>query len=101
MKAQTPHVCSVPDIDAILRDIESPDETVRASAVRLLCPCRSGWEQFKEHLPLIRQLPMCQNRVRRSSVTANAINAVVPNLSLKISAVRAECCDGAKNASLS
>jgi len=52
MKAQTPHVCSVPDIDAILRDIESPDETVRASAVRLLCPCRSGWEPFKEHLPL-------------------------------------------------
>jgi len=56
MKAQTPHVCSVPDIDAILRDIESPDETVCASAVRLLCPCRFGWEPFKEHLPLIRQL---------------------------------------------
>ena len=55
MKDKNQHVCSVPDWDVILSDTQSPDETVRASAVCSLCPCRSGWELFEAHLPLIRQ----------------------------------------------
>ncbi len=50
------HACSAINLDAILHDIESPDENVRAAAVRSLCPCRSGWEPFEKNLPLIRQL---------------------------------------------
>ena len=67
MKANPPHVCVVPDMDAILRDIESPDETVRASAVRSLCPCRSGWEFFEAYLPLIRQLQKDSSPLVRAS----------------------------------
>jgi hypothetical protein len=67
MKAKNPHICSIPDMDAILRDIESPDETVRASAVRTLCPCRSGWDYFEANLPLIRQLQKDASPLVRAS----------------------------------
>lgn len=67
MKAKTQHVCVVSDMNAILRDIESPDEAVRAAAVRSLCPCRSGWKLFEAHLPLIRQLQKDSSPLVRAS----------------------------------
>ena len=48
--------CKVLDVNHVLTDIHSADEHVRASAVRSLCPCRSGWGPFEEHLHLIKAL---------------------------------------------
>lgn len=55
------------DLQRILRDLESPDEEVRASALREVCPCRMSWESFellrkpalrlrKDPSPLVRKL---------------------------------------------
>jgi hypothetical protein len=48
--------CEVLDVERVLRDIQSDDEDVRARAVRSLCPCRSGWGPFEQHLHLISAL---------------------------------------------
>ena len=64
------HACSALDLDAVLHDIQSSDEKVRASAVRSLCPCRSGWEPFEANLELIRQLQHDPSPV----VRANALH---------------------------
>jgi hypothetical protein len=34
------------DIDQILADMQSPDEHIRAKAVRQICPCRMPWDVF-------------------------------------------------------
>jgi hypothetical protein len=41
------------EISRLMRDIQSPDEAVRARAVRSLCPCRLGWGPFQECLKQI------------------------------------------------
>ncbi len=48
--------CIVLDIERVLGDIHSDDDAVRARAVRSLCPCRSGWGAFEQHLPMIEAL---------------------------------------------
>ena len=44
-----------PDIDSerLLRDVQSPDETVRGKAVCSLCPCHAGWAAFERHVSLV------------------------------------------------
>jgi hypothetical protein len=42
------HVPSAEEIAGLLADMESPDEQVRAQAVRQVCPCRLPWEVFSE-----------------------------------------------------
>jgi hypothetical protein len=49
------------DLARILTEMESPDEAVRAQAVRQLCPCRVSWEVYDQvrkiaHHPLSRVL---------------------------------------------
>ena len=48
--------CEPIDVERVLADIRSEDETVRARAVRSLCPCRSGWGPFEQHIHLIQKL---------------------------------------------
>ena len=40
--------CAAVDLERLLSDLQSPDETVRARAVRSLCPCHAGWERFEQ-----------------------------------------------------
>ncbi len=35
------------DVARILRDLDSPEEDVRANALREVCPCRMSWETFE------------------------------------------------------
>jgi len=44
------------DFSAVIADMESSDEMVRAKAVRSLCPCHGGWEPFERHLSRIKLL---------------------------------------------
>ena len=40
----------------LLADLESPDEEVRTRALGSLCPCRSEWELFEQHVKSISRL---------------------------------------------
>jgi len=42
--------------DNLASDLRSPDESVRARALGLLCPCRNGWELFQQHAHIVSQL---------------------------------------------
>ena len=48
-------VCSPIDTECLLLDMQSPDEEVRAGAVRSLCPCHAGWEVFERHVTVVFQ----------------------------------------------
>ena len=39
-----------PDIGRVLPNLQSPNEEVRGDAVRALCPCHVGWEEFEGHV---------------------------------------------------
>ena len=45
--------CPAIDSERLLRDMQSPDETVRGKAVRGLCPCHAGWAAFERHVSLV------------------------------------------------
>ena len=53
-KEHTP--CSQADADALLRDLDSPDDSARAKAVRSLCPCRLGWTAFEQGVETLYKL---------------------------------------------
>ena len=40
----------------LLADLESSDEDVRTRALESLCPCRSDWELFEQHVKSISRL---------------------------------------------
>jgi hypothetical protein len=42
------HPASTADIARLLAEMQSPDEHVRAEAVRQVCPCRMPWEVFRQ-----------------------------------------------------
>ncbi|HZO92090.1 MAG TPA: hypothetical protein VFB38_27475 [Chthonomonadaceae bacterium] len=44
------------DLERFLTDIQSPDESVRAKAVRRVCPCRMGWEVFEQYMRVVTQM---------------------------------------------
>src|ERR1041384_3160393 len=44
------------DRDLLLADLQSPYELVRGKAVSSLCPCRSGWELFQQHVHIVSRL---------------------------------------------
>ncbi len=48
--------CAAVDLERLLLDLQSPDETVRAKAVRSLCPCHAGWKRFEELFSVVSQL---------------------------------------------
>jgi hypothetical protein len=54
----------------LLSNLQSPDEFVRVEALGSLCPCRSDWELFEEHVKSISQLT--KNKCR--SIRARALH---------------------------
>jgi hypothetical protein len=47
VEAQRAHPASAADLARLLAELQSPDERVRARAVRQVCPCRLPWEVFR------------------------------------------------------
>ena len=64
---KNPESCIVIPLDRILQDLQSPEEAVRAKAVRALCPCRSGWEGFEQCWSLLETLTKDASPVVRAS----------------------------------
>ena len=48
--------CAAVELERLLLDLQAPDETVRAKAVRSLCPCHAGWEMFEQLFSVVSQL---------------------------------------------
>ena len=44
------------DSKRLLSELESSDEAVRLKALGSLCPCRSGWEIFEQHMDVVVRL---------------------------------------------
>lgn len=44
------------DLAAILDELTSSDDEVRARALDHLCPCRAPWEVYEQHLVIVRAL---------------------------------------------
>lgn len=56
MRKKKRAACAAVDPVRLLSELESADETVRAKAVRSLCPCHAGWELFERHIGLVSRL---------------------------------------------
>jgi len=52
----------------VLANLESPDELVRARALRQLCPCHS-WHRYEQHIDLVRRFRKDPSPVVRSVAT--------------------------------
>ena len=48
--------CATVDLERLLVSLQSPDEAIRAKAVRSLCPCRAGWQLFEQHMDIVARL---------------------------------------------
>lgn len=48
--------CVAVDAERLISELQSPDEIIRAKAVRSLCPCHAGWELFERHIGVVSQL---------------------------------------------
>jgi hypothetical protein len=48
--------CSPLEIEALRRDLESPDDAARAKAARSVCPCRLGWTAFEQSIETLSKL---------------------------------------------
>jgi hypothetical protein len=69
LKRKKPTACVPIDREQLLQDIQSPDEQVRARAVRSLCPCHAGWEVFETHLDVVSRLTKDPDReVRKNAL---------------------------------
>jgi hypothetical protein len=42
------HSPDAADLDRLLAEMQSPDERIRAHAVRQVCPCHMPWEVFRQ-----------------------------------------------------
>lgn len=58
------------DIERLLAEMRSPDEGVRAQAVREACPCRLPWDVFRQVRPAAKRL----QRDPSPLVRANALH---------------------------
>jgi hypothetical protein len=64
------------DLERLLLDLQSPDETVRTKAVGSLCPCHAGWERFEQLFSVVSQLTQDSSpavRVRALHVYEDAL----------------------------
>lgn len=57
--------CAASDTVRLMSDLRSPDEAVRAGAVRSLCPCHAGWELFEQHVREVLRLEKDRSRFVR------------------------------------
>lgn len=56
MRKKNHAACVAVDSGRLISELQSPDETIRAKAVRSLCPCHAGWELFEQHIGVVSQL---------------------------------------------
>lgn len=54
-----------PDVKHLVADLQVTDEQVRGDAVRSLCPCHAGWDQFQQHVRSLSRLLRDPSRVVR------------------------------------
>ncbi len=55
-KKKKSDACHDVDERRLSEELRSPDEAVRAKAVRSLCPCHAGWELFERHVGAVSRL---------------------------------------------
>ncbi len=67
------------DVERILAELASPDERVRARAVRQICPCRMPWSMFYR----LRKAAARLKRDRSPLVRANALHVEVDARSVR------------------
>ena len=65
-RKHTANHCASLDIESLRLDLQSPDDAVRARAVRALCPCHAGWQPFEEHIQLLAELQKDASHLVRS-----------------------------------
>jgi len=70
MSKKNRDACQGIDHERLLCELQSPDEAVRARAVRSLCPCHAGWELFEQHVVAVLRLEKDQS----PAVRANALH---------------------------
>ena len=44
------------DSERLLSELQSPDEIVRAKAIRSLCPCHAAWSAFEQFIGVLSRL---------------------------------------------
>ena len=69
------------DLARILAELESPDEVVRARAVRQVCPCRVSWEVFDRLRKVAQQMqrdpsPLVRANARHVEEDAREVRAL-------------------------
>ena len=69
------------DVARILAELQSPDEVVRAKAVRQVCPCRVSWEVFDHLRKVVQHLqrdpsPLVRAYARHVEEDANEVRAL-------------------------
>jgi hypothetical protein len=50
------HSASAADIEGLVAEMHSPDEHLRAAAIRQVCPCRMSWEVFGQLRKAVQRL---------------------------------------------
>jgi hypothetical protein len=55
------------DLDALMHDLHSIDDAMRARAVRSICPCRLGWDAFQHCMDTVKQLQKDPNPAVRAA----------------------------------
>jgi len=58
--------CAAAESERLISDLQSPEEAIRAKAVRSLCPCHAGWELFEQHIGAVSQLEKDSSRAVRA-----------------------------------
>lgn len=71
---------ATPDIECLLRNLESPDEEVRGDAVRGLCPCHAGWDVFEQQVSVV----LLSLKDRSREVRAQALHVLEDAARLQI-----------------
>ena len=56
MRKKKRAACVALDAERLISELQSPDETVRAKAVRSLCPCHAGWDAFEQLISVVSRL---------------------------------------------
>jgi hypothetical protein len=56
MRKKKHAACVAVDAVRLISELQSSDETIRAKAVRSLCPCHAGWELFERLIGIVSQL---------------------------------------------
>jgi hypothetical protein len=69
------------DVARILAELQSPDEVVRAKAVRQVCPCRVSWEVFDHLRKVVQHLqrdpsPLVRAHARHVEEDAKEVRAL-------------------------